>query len=319
MLDFAPYWLRFGSNTGPFGSIAKCTICFRAKPRLAEHIMTDLPADRLDTSYPFMVTGVDYCGPFFYKSEVRNRLPVKCYISLFICFATKAVHLELVKDLSTISFLNTLKRFILTRTRLSRIWSDNSTNFVGVKNELAYLSRLFLSDQHVKAVHEFCLSDSFEWSFIPPRSPHFGGLWEAVVKTPKHQFYRSIGPSILDFDSLRTLVCHITAIINSRPLLPFSEHPDNLDVLTPAHFLGTAASSSYIEPDLRKLNFNRLSYFQRVTYLQQVFWYFLMGYLELQCFRLRMESYGSCVCRQNRMMLKVPSLPTGEDVWSSDR
>ncbi|XP_070067218.1 uncharacterized protein [Drosophila virilis] len=156
--------------------------------------MADLPADRLDTSYPFMVTGVDYCGPFFYKSEVRNRPPVKCYISLFICFATRAVNLELVKDLSTISFLNTLKRFILTRTRPSRIWSDNATNFVGAKNELADLSRLLL------------------------------------------------------------------------------KHLDDLNVLTPAHFLGTAPSSSYIEPDLRKLNFNRLSYFQRVTYLQQVFW-----------------------------------------------
>ncbi|XP_070066019.1 uncharacterized protein [Drosophila virilis] len=143
--------------------------------------MADLPADRFETSYPFMVTGVDYCGPFFYKSEVRNRPPVK-YISLFICFATKAVHLELVKDLSTISFLNALKRVILTPTRPSRIWSDNATNFVGAKNELVDLNRLFLSDEHVKAVHEFCLSDSIELSFIPPRPPHFGGLWKAAVK-----------------------------------------------------------------------------------------------------------------------------------------
>ncbi|XP_070067157.1 uncharacterized protein [Drosophila virilis] len=211
------YWPIGGRKTVS-SIVARCTICFRAKPRLAEHIMADLPADRLDTSYPFMVTGVDYCGPFFYKSEVRNRPPVKCYISLFICFATKAVHLELVKDLSPISFLNALKRFILTRTRSSRIWSDNATNFIGAKNELADLSRLFLSDEQVKAVHEFSLSDSIEWSFIPPRS-----------------LYRSVGPSILDFDSLRTLVCHITAIINSRPLLSLSEHPDDLDAIFVIH------------------------------------------------------------------------------------
>ncbi|XP_070066929.1 uncharacterized protein [Drosophila virilis] len=190
--------------------------------------MTDLPADRLDTSYPFMITAVDYCGPFFYKSKVRNRPPMKCFISQFICFATKAIHLELVKDSSTISFRNGLKRFILTRTRPSRICSDNASNFVSAKNELADLCRPFLSDEHVEAVHEFCLSDSIKWSFIPHRSPHFGGLWEAAVKTAKHHFYRSVGPSILDFDSLRTLVCHITAIINSRPLLPLSEHPDDL-------------------------------------------------------------------------------------------
>ncbi|XP_032294251.2 uncharacterized protein [Drosophila virilis] len=245
------YWPIGGRKTVS-SIVAKCIICFRAKPRLAEHIMADLPADRLNTSYPFMVTGVDYCGPFYYKNEVRNRPPVKCYISLFICFATKAVHLELVKDLSTTSFLNALKRFILTRSRPSRIWSDNATNFVGAKNELADLNRLFLRDEHVKAVNEFCLTESIEWLFIPPRSPHFGGLWEAAVKTAKHHFYRSVCSSILDFDSL--------------------QHPGDLDVLTPAHFLGTAPSSSYIEPDLRQLNFNRLNYFQRVTYLQQVFW-----------------------------------------------
>ncbi|KAH8265691.1 hypothetical protein KR026_006203, partial [Drosophila bipectinata] len=72
---------------------------------------SDLPEQRVSGSQFFGVTGVDICGPFYYKPEVRNKAPVNCYVSVFICFATKAVHLELVRDLSTISFLQALKRF----------------------------------------------------------------------------------------------------------------------------------------------------------------------------------------------------------------
>ncbi|KAH8314746.1 hypothetical protein KR074_010662, partial [Drosophila pseudoananassae] len=92
-------------------AIHKCIRCFRTKPRLMEHIMADLPEQRVSGSQVFGVTGVDFCGPFYYKPEVRNKAPVKCYVSIFICFATKAVHLELVRDLSTMSFLQALKRF----------------------------------------------------------------------------------------------------------------------------------------------------------------------------------------------------------------
>ncbi|XP_041448146.1 uncharacterized protein LOC121403920 [Drosophila obscura] len=151
--------------------------------------MADLPKERLDGSHAFEITGVDFCGPFFYKPDPRNKAPIKCYVCVFICFATKAVHLELIKDLSTVSFLHGLKRFICTRRRPRQIWSDNATNFVGARNELLDLKRLFLSDDHQKTVLEFCLVEAIDWHFIPPRSPHFGGLWEGVVKTAKYHFY----------------------------------------------------------------------------------------------------------------------------------
>jgi len=260
------YWPIGGRKTVT-SAVAKCIICFRAKPRLAEHIMTDLPKDRVTGSHAFMVTGIDFCGPLYYKSEVRNRAPVKCYVCIFICFATKAVHLELVNDLSTGAFLRALRRFILARGKPARIWSDNATNFVGAKNELAELRQLLLSSKHQQAIDEFCLLDSIEWCFIPPRSPHFGGLWEAAVKTAKHHFYRAVGPSTLPQDDLRTLLCHIAAVINS-----ISENPDDLDVLTPAHFLGTAPLAMFPDPDLTGLNLNHLDRWQRITYYQQIFW-----------------------------------------------
>ncbi|XP_043064464.1 uncharacterized protein LOC122320335 [Drosophila ficusphila] len=212
--------------------------------------MADLPKERLDGSHAFEVTGIDFCGSFIYKPEVRNKAPVKCYVCVFICFETKAIHLELIRDLST----------------------DNATNFVGARNELIELRRLFLSDEHQKATLDFCLAELIDWRFNPPRSPHFGGFWEAAVKTAKYHFYRAIGPSVLAFDELRTLLCHISAVVNSRPLVSISENPADLDVMTPALFLNGGPPSSFIEPDVTALNFNRLDGWRRVAYLQQVFW-----------------------------------------------
>ncbi|XP_037931307.1 uncharacterized protein LOC119666104 [Teleopsis dalmanni] len=198
--------------------------------------MGQLPKDRVHANRAFIITGTDFCGPFYYKSEIRNKSPIKCYVCLFICFATKAVHLELVKDLTTSAFLAALQRFISTRGKPKII------------------------------------CDSIEWKFIPPGSPHFGGLWEAAVKTAKYHFCRAVGLAVLDFDELRTLVCQIAAIINFRPLCPLSECPEDLDVLTPAHFLIGAPLTSIIEPDTTVLNVNRLDRWQRISYIQQIFW-----------------------------------------------
>ncbi|XP_039968286.1 uncharacterized protein LOC120780083 [Bactrocera tryoni] len=165
--------------------------------------MADLPKERIHASRPFIVTGIGYCGPFYFKPETRKKAPQKCYVSVFICFATKAVWMELVKDLSTGSFLDALKRFIATRGIPSCIWSDNATNFVGAKNELKDLRELFLSENHRNQVHAYCLNNMIDWRFMPPRSPHFGGLWEAAVKMAKRHFYPSVGSSLLGFEELQ--------------------------------------------------------------------------------------------------------------------
>ncbi|XP_053968620.1 uncharacterized protein LOC128870048 [Anastrepha ludens] len=252
--------------------INKCLRCFRLKPRVLQQIMGQLPTDRVRPSRPFITTGVDYCGPLQYKCEVRNRPPVKCYVCIFVCFSTKACHLELVQDLSTSSFIAALKRFISIRGKPNTIWSDNATNFVGAKNELEELRKLFADQNHNRAVAEACIENQIDWKFIPPRSPHFGGLWEAAVKSAKLHFYRTVGVSILTFDELRTLICEISAILNSRPLCPITENPDDLDVLTPAHFLIGGSFTAIEEPIVTHLNMNRLSRWQRICQMQQIFW-----------------------------------------------
>nr|XP_044248544.1 uncharacterized protein LOC123002442 [Drosophila takahashii] len=242
------------------------------KPVTWEHVMGSLPANRVQPNPAFHTTGVDCCGPFYHKAEVRNKAPHKCYIAVFVCFSTKAAHLEVVQDLTTDSFIAALRRFISLRGSPRTIWSDNATNFVGAKSELAELKELFLSEQHTRSISSVCLADGIDWKFIPPRAPHFGGLWEAAVKSAKFHFYRVVGASILAIDELRTLAYEISAILNSRPLCPISENAENLEVLTPAHFLKGSSFTKFPEPDITHLREGCLSRWQRVTQMQQHFW-----------------------------------------------
>lgn len=290
--------------------VSKCVRCFRSKPKGVNHLMGVLPTDRVKANRAFLTTGVDFCGPFFYSTEVRNRPPTKCYIALFICFATKAVHLELVKDLTTASFIASLKRFISTRGRPNVIWSDNATNFVGAKNELVELRALFQSNQHIHAIQGQCLDEGIDWQFIPPRSPHFGGLWEASIKTAKHHFWRTVGLTTLTFDELRTLVSQIAAIINSRPLCAITENPDDLEVLTPGHFLIGAPFTSIAEPDVSLRNINRLDRWQRVCHLKQLFWKkWSTEYLTLLQQRHKWQNSKPNVAVGNLVLLRDENLP----------
>lgn len=100
-------------------------------------------------SYQFQTTGVDYAGPILIKPILRKlggyKL-VKSYIALFICFSTKAIHLEVVTDLTSENFIATLKRFIARRGKQLSIHSDNNTNFVGANSALNELNKFVTSD-----------------------------------------------------------------------------------------------------------------------------------------------------------------------------
>ncbi|GBP01323.1 hypothetical protein EVAR_66461_1 [Eumeta japonica] len=183
-----------------------------------------------------------------------------------------------IYKLDTVTYGTKPAAFLAIRT-MHQLALDEENNFpIGahvVKNNF-YVDDLITgaksADEVTEIRHQHCLEDYINWKFIPPRSPHFGGLWEAAVKSAKYHFYRTVGQSILTFDELRTLTCQISAILNSRPLCPISESPDDLDILTPAHFLIGSPLTAFPEPDLTELNTSRLSRYQRVTYMQQVFW-----------------------------------------------
>ena len=102
---------------------------------------------------------------------------------MFACLATKAVHLELVADLTTSAFIATLRRFKGRRGIPSTIWSDRGTNFVGAEREIYRLLRQ--DEDSARVVRGFCTCNRITWKFIPERASHFMGLWEAVVRSFK--------------------------------------------------------------------------------------------------------------------------------------
>ncbi len=128
------------------------------------------------------------------------------YICLFLCFATKATHLELVSDLTAEAFLAALSRFTARRGVPDTILSDNGTNFVGAKNELAELQSMLRSQQTQDALHHFTSTCSIKWKFSPSRSPHFGGMWEAGVKAMKLLLRKFIGQHKLTFEEMVTVL-----------------------------------------------------------------------------------------------------------------
>lgn len=116
----------------------------------------------------------------------------KAYVALFICLATKAIHLELVSDLTTAAFLAAFRQFIARRGLCRNVYSDNATNIIGAKNQLSDLYQLFVSAEHQKSLSSLT-QEGVTWHTIPPNSPHFGGLWEAGKKSMKYHLHRAVG------------------------------------------------------------------------------------------------------------------------------
>ncbi|XP_062533973.1 uncharacterized protein LOC134202990, partial [Armigeres subalbatus] len=154
----------------------------------------------------------------------------------------------------------------------SDIFSDDGTAFVGTKHELVALRQLFEDQQHQKKVEEFCAVKGICWHFIPPRSPHFGGIWEAGVKSMKYHLKRVVGEVKLTFEELTTFLAQTEAILNSRPLIPVSDDPNDMSVLTPFHFLIGRLGLTVPEPALHDEKVGRLSRWQHIQLMQQHFW-----------------------------------------------
>ena len=253
--------------------IHNCIKCFRANPKTLNYKMGDLPTARVQQDFPFSTCGVDFAGPFNIKEgKTRGRKIVKAYVCLFVCFATKAVHLELAENLSTEAFLNFLRRFVSRRGRCHNIHSDNGTNFVGAARQLKELQHLLRNLEKDPKIQSFLSSEMIKWHFIPPKAPNFGGLWERAIKSTKTHMTRILQEAYLTYEEFYTVLVQIEACLNSRPISPLSEDPNDMTALTPGHFLIGRSITLLPEHDLLHLKENRLSRYQRTQALFQHYW-----------------------------------------------
>ncbi|GFV53662.1 integrase catalytic domain-containing protein [Trichonephila clavipes] len=143
-----------------------------------------------------------------------------------------------------------------------------ATNFKGARNILNEWNEICKSNR----IQLFSAEEGIEWNFIPPASPHFGGLWEANIKSMKRILLRVAKSTIMNFEELTTLMAQIEAVLNSRPLSPLSSDPNDLNPLTPGHFLTNCAISSFPEPYTASDSLSYHSRWKLVQSLRDKFW-----------------------------------------------
>lgn len=231
------YWIT-DSQRSIKSVVRKCINCFKTNPKPMHQYMADLPANRVNVPRkPFFNTALDYTGCIFIKmANGRGHRTTKAYISIFVCMATKAMHLEVVSELTAAAFIAAFRRFVVRRGAMRHLHSDNGTNFVSSNKILMENAELEAEEYH-KVICNELIKNETRWHFSPPGAPHFNGLAEAAVKTVKLHLIKTIGDTKLTFEEMATLLAQIEACVNSRPLCPLSSSPDDIGVLTPGHFL----------------------------------------------------------------------------------
>ncbi|XP_049867240.1 uncharacterized protein LOC126367655 [Pectinophora gossypiella] len=311
------YWIIHAKNSVK-AYIHKCIVCARMKALNRVQIMGDLPSVRTTQARPFLHSGVDFAGPLsILMSKGRGAKSLKAYIAIFICMATKAIHLELVGDLTSEAFIGAFHRFVARRGRCTHIWSDQGRNFIGAEKELLNAwndAKLELPDDLVEKL----ASDGTQWHFIPPYSPNFGGLWEAGVKSVKFHLKRVLVAN-LTFEEMTTTLCQIEACLNSRPLTCIdTTDTDVIEPLTPGHFLIGEAPVNIPSPDLRDVNVGRLSRWQLTQRLVRDFWHrWQSEYLTRLQERPKWMKHQKEFDLGDIVLLKNDQLPPGK--WSLGR
>ena len=172
-------------------------------------------------------------GPFLTK-QGRGRTRAKCYLCLFTCLTTQAVHLEMAYSLDTDSFINTFTRMTSRRGTPTYLISDNGTNFVGAERELRELVEALDTNRITQETSKY---HPIDWKCNPPCASHFGGVFEALIKSAKKAIKAILGDADGTDEELHTAICGAERLLNSRPITYVSSDPNDLSPLTPSHFL----------------------------------------------------------------------------------
>ena len=181
--------------------IRRCTVCRRYdRKSFSSPVLPDLPAERISTEPPFSNTGIDFTGPLYVRGT--GSAEDKVYICLFTCASSRAIYLELTRELSATVFLLAFRRFTSRRGLPRIIMSDNAKTFKHCSREIMKISR-------AKEVNRYMTNHQVEWKFIVEKAPWWGGYWERLVQSVKRCLKKTIGRSTLSFDELATVLVEL--------------------------------------------------------------------------------------------------------------
>lgn len=262
------YWIIGGSKAVQ-SVIHKCIICRKLRRPVEEQRMADLPEERINPTPPFTYCGMDCFGPFIIK---KVRKEVKRYGLIITCLCCRGIHIEVLEDMSTDSFINALRCFIAIRGSVRQLRCDQGTNFIGASNAF----KDALKEVDTSRIETFLSKKQCEFIFNSPASSHAGGVWERQIKTVRDILNATLRMSSarLDDASLRTFLYEAMAIVNGRPLSVDSlNDPLAPEPLTPNHLITTKSATALPPPgNFVKEDLYITKNWRRVQYLAEVFW-----------------------------------------------
>ena len=205
-----------------------CVVCKRVNGK--PYQVPDPPPlikERIQSAQPFEFTGVDFTGALYVREQGGES---KVYVCLFTCAVSRAVHLEIVTDLTVETFLQAFRRFSSHKSLPRLMISDNASTYMSAAEELQQLfnSTLLTESLHRKGVM---------WKFIPKCAPWYGGFWERLIGLTKTALKKVLGQTFATLSSLQTLIVEVEAMLNDRPLTYVSPDVADPEPLTPAHLL----------------------------------------------------------------------------------
>jgi hypothetical protein len=233
--------------------------------------MADLPEFRIEEKCrPFLNTGLDFAGPFHVKLG-RGQKRKKCWILVLTCLTIRAIHLEICHGQDTSCFLNALSRFCDVRGVPEKIVSDNQTALVRADKELQeWYNNIDFAKLEDSTKFGYKDSKGITWMFNPPYAPHYGGVFETIVKAMKRSLNFTLNHCDANEDKFRTAVSSVMSILNMRPISPYGQSNDDV-ILTPNHFL-IGQVSGMIFPANSDTNLTHRERYKFVVSLVDQFW-----------------------------------------------
>ena len=228
------YWINLAKSIK-----FRCVVCREIGARVESQVMADLPQSRLAPfTPPFHHTSCDYFGP--YRVRVSRNKIVKLYAVIFTCLNTRAVHLELAADCTTMEFMQILRRFYALRGVPALMISDNGSQLVAAEREL----RKMVEGLDIEKLQEFSAERGMKWQFTTPAAPHQNSCAESLVKSCKIGLKKAIGEQVLTPLELQTCLVEVANLVNQRPIGRIPSDPDDGSYLCPNDMLLGRASST---------------------------------------------------------------------------
>ncbi|KAK3082658.1 hypothetical protein FSP39_001646 [Pinctada imbricata] len=229
------YWIVRGRRCIQ-SFVNNCVQCLKLRGKQQTPKMADLPKDRLEPAPPFACIGIDVFGPWnVIARKTRGGLAhYKRWAVIFTCLVIRAIHIEVIHEMSSSSFLNALRRLIALRGPVKLVRSDCGTNFVGAAKDLS-ADVIAIDSPEIK---DYLTKQGITWRFNPPHASHMGGVWESLIGVSRRVLNSLLCDNKqLTDEVLATLMAEVCQIVNARPIAGIPSDPYSPMPLSPAMIL----------------------------------------------------------------------------------